>query len=130
MIFRNRYRKRMTFEKGKTLPLYFYFVKSLLFNPSPRKGKERVLCRMSLFLLSHFLSCLKNFSSFYPLSFPPSFLVFCIRRLFFIYLISFLNGRQPPSLHDGVVKRDSASSLSLYPRIRRIPAFGFTFPNE
>lgn len=119
MIFRNRYRKRMTFEKGKTLPLYFYFVKSLLFNSSPRKGKERVLCRMSLFLLSHFLSCLKNFSSFYPLSFPPSFLVFCIRRLFFIYLISFLNGRQPQ-------RRYTMESLNVTPRPRFlfIRAFG------
>lgn len=117
MIFRNRYRKRMTFEKGKTLPLYFYFVKSLLFNPSPRKGKERVLCPMFLFLLSHFLSCLKNFSSFYPFFPLSSSFVFVVYSLYTLF--HSLNGRQPQ-------RRYTMESLNVTPRPRFlfIRAFG------
>lgn len=84
---------------------------------------------MFLSLFSYLLPplVLKTFHLSILFPFPPSFVVFCIRRapLFFIYLILFPEQvvDHRASLHDGVVKRDSPSSLFLF-----IPAFdGFQF---
>lgn len=84
---------------------------------------------MFLSLFSYLLPplVLKTFHLSILFPFPPSFVVFCIRRapLFFISLILFPEQvvDHRASLHDGVVKRDSPSSLFLF-----IPAFdGFQF---
>lgn len=111
---------------------FFFFVKSLLFNLLlPPKEKIRSLSDVLFLSFISLISSLvlKTFHLSIPPSSFSSLVVFCARAplyfsLYFIpYFIAERSSSTTTALRDGVVKRDSPSSLSLYPHIRRIPRF-------